>query len=374
MDKIPVIQKRNKSKIKSRKMASSSQDLLDAQAHVWDHILSYINSMALRCAVELRIPDAIHKHGKPITLSRLAEALCINTAKTNGLYRLMRILVHSKFFDRVIISEQEEREEAYSLTRASRLLIRDEPLSLVPFALLGTHPVFIEPFHHMSEWLCDECPSAFFTKNGMDHWEFAAKDEKWNQGFNEAMAADARFTSSILVRDCKHVFEGLKTMVDVAGGTGEVSKVLAGALPWLKCIVLDQPHVVAGMEGSENLRFVSGDMFEFIPPADTVFLKSIMHDWGDEDCTKILGKCKEAITHSKINGGKVIIVDMVVDGEKQAHEATKSYLVFDIFIMANFAGKERTEKEWAELFAAVGFKNYKITHTLGLISLIEVFP
>nr|QCF60517.1 O-methyltransferase [Salvia dorisiana] len=344
-------------------MASSSQDVLEAQAHVWNHIFSYIKSMALRSAVELRIPDAIHKHGKPMTLSQLAESLSINNEKTNGLYRLMRILVHSKFFD---IPEQEEREVAYSLTRASRLLISDEPLSLAPLALLLTDPAVIDPFHHMSEWYRDECPTAFITKNGMDHWEFAAKDESWNQMYNEAMAADARFVGSLLVKECKHIFEGLKTMVDVAGGSGEVSKALTGAFSGLKCIVLDLPHVVARMEGSENVRFVSGDMFEFIPPADAVFLKWIMHDWKDEDCIKILGKCKEAIAH---NGNKkVIIVDMVVDEEKQTH------LLMDVLMMTHYPGKERTETEWAKLFTAAGFNNYKITHTLGVRSIIEVFP
>ncbi|KAL1561676.1 Xanthohumol 4-O-methyltransferase [Salvia divinorum] len=62
----------------SLNVVDSSQDLLEAQAHVWNHIFSYINSMALRSALELGIPDAIHKHGKPITLSQLAGALCIN--------------------------------------------------------------------------------------------------------------------------------------------------------------------------------------------------------------------------------------------------------------------------------------------------------
>ncbi|KAL1561680.1 Xanthohumol 4-O-methyltransferase [Salvia divinorum] len=355
-------------------MASSSQDLLDAQARVWNHIFSYINSMALRSALELRIPDAIHKHGEPITLSQLADALYINAAKSNALYRLMRILVHSKLFDKVTISDQVEREEeAYSLTRVSRLLIGDEPLSLVPFALVHTDPAFIDPFHHMTEWFRDESPSAFFTTNGMDHWEFAAKDEKSNQGFNEAMAADARFVGSILVKECKHVFEGLETMVDVAGGTGEVAKALARSFSGLKCIVLDLPHVVAGMEGSENVRFVSGDMFDFIPPADAVFLKWILHDWGDEDCVKILRNCKEAIANSKINGKKVIIVDMVVDEEKQAHEATETHLFMDLLMMAYCPGKERSEKEWAKLFAAAGFKKYEITPTLGVRSIIEVF-
>ncbi|KAL1561671.1 trans-resveratrol di-O-methyltransferase [Salvia divinorum] len=352
-------------------MASPSQDLLDAK--VWNHIISYINSMALRSALQLRIPDAIHKHGKPITLSQLADALCINKEKSNALYRLMRILVHFNFFDKVTISGQEEGE-AYSLTRASRVFIRDEPLSLAPFALLLTDPAFIDPFHHMTEWFQDECPTAYFTKNRMGHWEFAAKDEKWNQKFNEGIAAEARFVSSILVREYKHVFEGLKTMVDVAGGTGEVAKALAGAFSGLNCIVLDLPHVVAGMEGSENVMFVSGDMFEFIPPADAVFLKWIMHECGDEDCIKILRKCKEAIADSKSNGKKVIIVDMVVDEEKQACEETETQLLVDVLIMAHYPGKERTEKEWAKLFAAAAFNNYKITPTLGVKSIIELFP
>ena len=107
----------------------------------------------------------------------------------------------------------------------------------------------------------------------MDLWKFAAKDEKWNQLYNEATGADAHFVGSLLVKECKHIFEGLKTLVDVAGGSGEVAKALAGAFSGLKCIVLDLPHVVTRMEGSENVRFVSGDMFEFIPPADAVFLK-----------------------------------------------------------------------------------------------------
>ena len=57
-------------------------------------------------------------------------------------------------------------------------------------------------------------------------------------------------------------------------------------------------------------------------------------------------------------------MDMVVDDEKQAHETTKTHLLMDVLMMGHYTGKERTEKEWAKLFAAAGFKNYKITPTL----------
>lgn len=91
---------------------------------------------------------------------------------------------------------------------------------------------------------------------------------------------------------------------------------------------------------------------------------------------KILEKCKEAITQSKgkNNGGKVIILEMVVDEEREKDEATETQLCFDMLMMSVVTGKERTEREWAKLFSTAGFKNYKITHMLGLRSIIEVFP
>nr|AAR09603.1 O-methyltransferase [Mentha x piperita] len=353
---------------------STVEELLDAEAHVWNHIFSYINSMSLKSALQLGIPDIIHKHGNPITLSQLADALNINKAKTDGLFRLMRLLEHSKFFDKVKV-EGEGEEEAYSLTRASRLLLRDEPSSLAPYIRAMLDPNFMDPFHHLSEWLGSECPSPFEFKHGRSLWEYAGIEERWNQLFNQAMANDAKLVTSILVKECRHIFQGLESLVDVGGGAGTVAKVVADAFPGLKAVVLDLPHVVADLATSENLRYVSGDMFEDIPRADAVLLKWILHNWSDEECIKILEKCKEAITPSKNNnGGKVIVIDMILKDEKQHHKGTETQLLFDVLMMTALTGKERTEKEWANLFFAAGFKTYKIHPVLRLRSVIEIFP
>ncbi|KAI3465690.1 hypothetical protein Pfo_022353 [Paulownia fortunei] len=100
----------------------------------------------------------------------------------------------------------------------------------------------------------------------------------------------------------------------------------------------------------------------------------IFHIWTDEESVKLLKKCKEAIIPSKNNGGKVIIVEMVVDDHKEDHEATETKLFFDMLMMIEVTGKERTEEEWAKLFFAAGFTSYKITPLLGLRSVIEIFP
>ncbi|KZV39232.1 trans-resveratrol di-O-methyltransferase-like [Dorcoceras hygrometricum] len=46
----------------------------------------------------------------------------------------------------------------------------------------------------------------------------------------------------------------------------------------------------------------------------------------------------------------------------------------DMLMMVYANGKERSEREWERLFLDAGFGSYKITHTLGLISIIQVFP
>lgn len=101
-----------------------SKEMLHSQAHIWNHIFSFVNSMSLKCAIELQIPDIIDGHGAPMLLSELVEALPINKERTTFVYRLMRILVHSGFFMKQSLStttgnDEEEEREGYLLTPAS---------------------------------------------------------------------------------------------------------------------------------------------------------------------------------------------------------------------------------------------------------------
>jgi hypothetical protein len=41
----------------------------------------------------------------------------------------------------------------------------------------------------------------------------------------------------------------------------------------MNCTVLEIPQVIANLEGTENLKYVGGDMFQHIPSADAVLLK-----------------------------------------------------------------------------------------------------
>ncbi|KAJ9686233.1 hypothetical protein PVL29_015234 [Vitis rotundifolia] len=343
--------------LRSRERAT---ELLHSQVHTWKHTTNFVNSMALKCAIQLGIPDVIHSHGQPMALSQLVTALSLEPTKAPCLYRLMRVLVHSGFFAQQKLLHNSEEEEGYSLTFASHTILA---------ASAGSH--INRSWHFLGDWFQNEDPTPFHTAHRKSFWDYAVHEPKLNDIFNETMVSDSRLIANMIVRQYKEVFEGLTSLVDVGGGTGTMAKAIAKAFPQLKCIVFDQPHVVANLEVGENLEIVEGNIFEAIPPADAILLKWILHDWSDEECVKTLKKCKGATPNKR---GKVIIIDMVVESNKGDNKAVETQLFIDMLMMVVDAGKERNEKEWEKLFLAAGFTHYKITPALGLRSLIEVYP
>ena len=51
----------------------------------------------------------------------------------------------------------------------------------------------------------------------------------------------------------------------------------------------------------------------------------ILHDWNEEDCVKLLKRCKEALT---TNGKKekVIIIELMMENQKEDKKSTKTTL------------------------------------------------
>ncbi|KAI3439868.1 uncharacterized protein J3R85_004286 [Psidium guajava] len=362
-------------------MSERESEIVQAHAHVWTHALNSIYSMSLKCAIELGIPDALHHHGHPMTLPELGTALSVPVSKVAFLRRLMAALAQIGFVSQrksAAKNDQEQLGLAYSLTPISRAILRGEPGGLSPLVSFILDPIIQGPLHCLGEWLKSESPSPrtpFLMKHGKSLWEYAAQDEGLNQSFNEAMASDGPVIARLMVeKRGQQLFRGLRTVVDVGGGTGGLAREAAGAFPQVEWTVLDLPHVVAGLEGTRNLKFVSGDMFKAVPPADAVLLKWILHDWSDNESVKILKLCKEAVT-SNGKKGKVMVIEVVIGHESEEDEASMGIkLCFDMLMMSTVPGKERNEEEWAKLFQEAGFTEYRITPLEGFRSLIEVYP
>nr|XP_025692277.2 isoflavone 7-O-methyltransferase [Arachis hypogaea] len=353
-----------------------ANEIFEGQVHVYKHMYVYLNSMCLKWCIELEVPTIIYNHEKPITLHELISILQVPPSKISGVERLMRHLSHNGFFDIVTIhdddDENKEEKEAYALTIASELLVKGTEYCLTPMAKCSLDPSVSSSYNLLGKWTLEENLTLSEISLGTNLWNFLSKNPSILTSFNESMASDSQMVK-LALKDHNAVFEGLESIVDVGSGNGTVSKIISDMFPKLKCIVFDLPHVVENFSGtnSNNLSFIGGDMFNFIPEADAVLLKWILHDWDEEHCVKILKKCKDAISNNT-KGGKAIVIDLVINEKQDEFGLTQMKLRMDI-AMTTLNGKERSEEEFKKLFLEAGFEDYKIFPLTGMYSLIVVF-
>ncbi|KAL5581943.1 hypothetical protein UlMin_014385 [Ulmus minor] len=352
-------------------MASKEAEArLRGQAEIWKHMFSFADSMALKCAVELRIPDILNSHPDPISISEIISSIPDATSPdATCLYRIMRLLVRNKIF--TAHRQSDGGETLYGLTESSRWLLRDSAeLTLAPMLLMENHPWLTAPWHCFSQCV-KEGGIAFEKAHGKEIWDFASGNSEFNKLFNDGMECTARIVMKAILSELRDEFGGLGSLVDVGGGTGAAISMIVESHPHIRGINFDLPHVVATAPVYPGVSHVGGDMFQSLPNADAVFMKWIMHDWSDEDCVKILKNCRKAIPKKS---GKVMIVDVVLDEDGDGL-FDYSGLAFDLLMAAHASGgKERTEKEWKKILKEGGFPTYKIIKIPTLPSLIEAYP
>ncbi|KAJ1701937.1 hypothetical protein LUZ63_001716 [Rhynchospora breviuscula] len=328
--------------------------------------ISLISSWVLRRAAELKISDHIKQYGGPMPLHELARSIPIPPEKDLMLLQLMELLVHQGVYAKC--------EAGYLLTPTSELLLTEGSnmgtfVSFITEAFTGT-------WFFTGKWFKDTGAGTGFelAHNGKQIWDVLKENPELGSLFNEAMASQSKESVRDLVASYPEIFYGINNLVDVGGGTGTTVKIIADTFPELRCTVFDLPSVVANALNSDSFSVVGGDMFHKIPPADAILLKNVLHDWPDEDCVRILERCKEAVQSTEKNG-KVIVVDMVLDAEVNDSKETETKLLFNLLVISSVHGKERTKKEWHDLIIRAGYSDYKIYPArMSLYSVIELYP
>ncbi|TVU02090.1 hypothetical protein EJB05_52456, partial [Eragrostis curvula] len=363
--------------------SGSSHEFQQAHVELYNLALSYLKPMALQCAIELGIPNAIHRHGGAASLADLLDTVPVPERRRPYLPRLMSYLSATGILALDHPLSATGRDQGmYSLTPLSRLLMDDVLVdgctSLGSFLLSQTTKYGTTAAMHLSEWFKSDDSAAaempFRTAHGgMDFWDATRGNSRFNDVFNAGMGSSCKLVLDFVVTNCGQVFDGISSLIDVGGGTGSAARAIARAFLHVKCSALDLPNVISGVPPDDDdgtVRYIAGDMMNYIPPTDAVLLKHVMHDWNDDDCVKILTQCKKAIRFGESSsGGKVVVIDTVVGShEKDMFEAQ------GMLMMVLTTGKERDEQQWGEIFKNAGFKHYKMKPVLGFLSIIELYP
>ncbi|KAK7280815.1 hypothetical protein RIF29_08322 [Crotalaria pallida] len=349
----------------------------EAQLDIWKYIFGFVEQAVVKCGIELGIADAIESHGGPITLSDLTSSIGCDPSL---LYRIMRFLTYRNIFKAIPIDGQQDPQHYYAYAQtplSRRLMMRKGEHCMAALLLLETSPVMLAPWHSLSARVLVDGKPSFEKALGEDLLSYAAANPHYSDLYNEGTACDAKQTMAAIIEKgscCSEIFDGVTSLVDVGGGNGTTTHMLAKACPWIKRIInFDLPRVIAAAPHCDGVEHVAGDMFLCVPHADAAFLMWMLHSWGDEECIQILKKCREAIPKEK---GRVIIVETVIEEGGKQGSLKDVGLVLDMVMMAHTnLGKERTLKEWDYVIKMAGFSKFTVKTIPNVVkSVIMAFP
>jgi hypothetical protein len=316
-------------------------------------------AQALHAAVRLGIADALQ--AGPLTADEVAHRVGSDPGAT---YRLMRALASQSVL-------KLRRDGRFALTRIGRTLVADDPASVAPMIAFIGDPAHREHWSHL-EHSVRTGETAVGKVRGMPFFSYLDTDPELAQVFNDAMtgASAVAIESAVPAYD----FSGSRLIVDVGGGHGALLAAVLRAAPGARGLLFDLPQVVAGAHPALTTAGVAarcevagGSFFESVPAGgDTYLLKTVIHDWDDERSVAILRNVRSAIAP----GGTLLLLEMVLPEGAPAHLG----LLLDLEMLAAAGGRERTQREYAELLSRAGFRLQRVVPTPSPMSIVEARP
>ncbi|MFL5800500.1 MAG: methyltransferase [Roseiflexaceae bacterium] len=263
----------------------------------------------------------------------------------------------------------DDRHERFVATPTGELLRSAHPQSVRAFAISMGGPLAWRPWVQLCAAIQTGTP-AFDHVYGESFFDYLGHQPEEAAVFDAAMTnlSSADLPAILQAYD----FTGLTKIVDVGGGQGALLRGILERYPHATGVLFELLSVVADAHDlkasavAARCTFVGGDMFRFIPTGgDAYILRSILHDWSDAEALQILRNCRQAIA----DHGKLLVVELLLT-PPNAPDFAKW---LDLNMLVLLTGRERSEAEFRELYAAAGFRLTRII-PLGGRAIIEGVP
>jgi hypothetical protein len=201
----------------------------------------------------------------------------------------------------------------------------------------------------------------FAAAVGAPFFDWMEQHPARHAAFDAAMAAGGRLHGLVLARGLD--WSTTRKVCDIGGGTGALLATLLAAHPHLHGVLLELPKVAERVPATDRMTVVGGDAFAEVPSGcDTYLLVNVLHDWPDDDATRLLATVSTAMASSNTASSRAVIVEGRTDPRARDEFTARN----DLLMLALTAGgRERTGSEFAELGAAAGLR---LERTVGLPS------
>ena len=310
-------------------------------------------SNILYAGAELGVFDSVDDMPKPS--ETIADELGTDPSYT---YRFLRALAHYG-----LLAEHENRQ--FTLTSLGELFQTDHSQSV-------DHAVrFFRSREQRLVWL--QLPDVIreggttgwvreFGERGFDHME---ANPELSEAFNGTMTVFSQIQAPQVVATLgDYDFSTFSHICDIGGSHGYLLCLLLQANPHLEGSVLELENVVeeedrhwaSKLGVSDRCTYIAGDMFESVPEADGYVVKSVLHDWTDDECVDILRTVRENAPPD----GRLFVVEplMPPPGTTDATDPSGHHdtVPSDINMMVGAGGRERTLSEFEALLDRSGWE------------------
>jgi len=331
-------------------------DTVAAIGTLMNMIQSFMVTQVVHAAADLRLADHLSDGAR--TAEEVASLESSHPATT---YRLMRACVALGLL-------AQDADGRFSATPMGQLLRSGVAGSLRDMALTVGAPGFWQPWGRLADAV-RKGETQSEAALGMKIFDYYTANPAEGAAFVSGMSA---LTAPVL-NEAVRVIDttGTSLAVDVGAGNGNLIRSLMRANPQLRGLVFDLPRVVeaarqeAEMEGfGDRFSVQGGDFFDSVPEADLYLMKSILHDWDDDSCVRILQNCRKAARPD----ARLLVIETVI----LHNESFLPTALMDMNMLAVANGQERDLVEYDALFAAAGWKRVAVHSMNDPHSVIEL--
>jgi cyclopropane fatty-acyl-phospholipid synthase-like methyltransferase len=200
---------------------------------------------------------------------------------------------------------------------------------------------------------------------GKPFFETLYQDPARLEAFMNAMTAASSANFELFARTFR--FERYRTLTDVGGANGLLSRLVASAHPHMTCTTFDLPAVTAlaareiaaaGLEA--RVSAVAGDFFaDPLPPADVVTMGMILHDWDLDRKRALIRKAYAALRE----GGALVAIEALIDDARRTNTfglMMSLNMLIELGDAFDFTGAEF--RSWC---AEAGFRRFELLPLAG---------
>lgn len=191
--------------------------------------------------------------------------------------------------------------------------------------------------------------------------------------FHRAMAELTRLVAIDLANSPAIPESGV--VMDLGGGHGELLAEVLRGRPGLRGVLVDLDHAVAGAQAhlrqvgvAERVEVMAGDFFAALPRVvDAVMLKSVLHDWNDEDAVRILRRARDALAAR----GRVLVIERVMPGRMEDSPDHRTTARSDLNMLVGLGGRERSIDGYDALLSRAGLARQRVLPSVAAFSVID---